>query len=315
MFYSTLLIASIGILFVYVFYLLFKMLILSSLFKMRDLHQLKQGLLRTGTIVSSHSVSSTDKKTQLEIEVEFENLSRTLITQTLRFYDHRPLEHRFQVGKQIELRLNSNLSSKQWVFPNQIHKVSLNLGSLFFKLVFLGGYLYGGYSLFLWIWTLTGGQFDPKVNDQLRSAGHLELLGVYVLTMILARFFVTSGMSSQSIRLLIRKGIRTSANIVKYEKTGTRINDDPVIRFIYQFQDQNGNMITGKTTQIIDEMQIGQLYFLKTKKVLYLPEDSSLSNFEEILYSPKSFGFLIPFLGLIFAGIFLCFFINTPCDF
>ena len=137
MFYSTLLIASIGILFVYVFYLLFKMLILSSLFKMRDLHQLKQGLLRTGTIVSSHSVSSTDKKTQLEIEVEFENLSRTLITQTLRFYDHRPLEHRFQVGKQIELRLNSNLSSKQWVFPNQIHKVSLNLGSLFFKLVFL----------------------------------------------------------------------------------------------------------------------------------------------------------------------------------
>lgn len=114
----------------------------------------------------------------------------------------------------------------------------------------------------LFVWLVVG---DPGAP--------LSVCLVFVFPVVGAALFATSTVRGARQVALLRHGRVAGAHKVSEQATNTTVNDQPVVKYVYEFQAGDGRTYQG-TSRAISSEEIGDE---DVEPVLYLPSNPSLS--------------------------------------
>ncbi|HLV46749.1 MAG TPA: hypothetical protein VKY32_06885 [Flavobacterium sp.] len=204
----------------------------------------------------------------IEIVVEFKNLSDTMVKQLFRFTDSRPHEKRYEEGNHVNLRISTENQSPAIILAET--KVSTYFGFGIFALCFLVVYMLG---------TLV-------VHYHLFSNGNgwrfITLMHPWVFTpfcgMLFFKFIigVSTGLISSDPKAeekLILYGRKAEAIVQRADQTGTYINEQPQLKFVLKYADYTGKSHSVTFKKIIPLTQLHTIQAGGTQNILYLPND------------------------------------------
>ena len=223
--------------------------------------QLEQGrVLRKALLKQQEGVGDT-----LEVDVEFKNLSGTIVQHTFEFIDSKPHNKRYEVGNVLNLRLNREGTSPSVLLADTQSKVNTGIGvfAVGFVLVYMIGTFIVHYAIF-------------SNGDGWRF---VTLWHPWVFTPFTAYFvFNIGGLfgkmfgGNMSEDKLLLYGKRAQAKVQKASQTGTYINEQPQVRFILNYQDDKGqeHVVDFKQIVSLTEMHVLQK---DTRDILYLPNE------------------------------------------
>lgn len=225
------------------------------------------GRLTRGTVVGNSPVNiNKDGSHQIEMTVEFTNLSNTVVRYTFAFTDTKPHEKRYDIGKTINLRLSMDSQSSGFIIEGMEGRVSFGFG--FFAIAFVVLYMV----------------ITFLVHYALFSNGHgwrfLSLWHPWIMTPVMGLLlFNTSGLIGRLFggrhgeeEDLVLYGKKTTAVVQHAEQTGTYINEQPQIKYILQYNDDKGKQHLVTLKKIVPLTQLHDVN-TGTQDILYLPED------------------------------------------
>ena len=240
-----------------------------------------QELQRSGKIVEAKIKEIITKKETkegsfiTEILVTFPNLVGSEITTTFDFIDSKPQQKRYEVGKKLPLRLNTQKRAEiPWIlgegdyFATQSKKRWLFLFSFLYAVaVFIGNYMFfndgNGWRWVSpwhpWVWTpYFGLLIELFINKFLSRLG--------------------GGLNHKNLYELFLHGLETKGYITKVAQTGTYINEQPEMRININYTDKDGktHYIEKKIVVLLSDMhayQVGEV------KLLYLPDKPDIIEF------------------------------------
>lgn len=263
-----------------------------------------------GTVTAS-SATNAGKYKSMNITVEFPNFAQTLITEDFRFVDSRPEENRYAIGKRIMLFVNQNAKGGPSIKLGG-GKAVVGKFYLFISTVLVGAYVYGAYQLFRFCHKQIHGdwgQLDElfSVSSEINTVGFI-FLGVLLFNYFLFKYISTvfGGKIKSSDRELKYYGEKAVATISKYEDTGMTINDNPMVKFYYTYQDKYGTTHSGEDKKLVGKLDIGLLPTTKEKDVIYMSQNPGVSKFVDNLKPTMAMGGCLNGVVLLIAFIFSC---------
>lgn len=294
----------IGLVLIIVFFWLYKLVTGTVL---RILRSAKEQSSKTGRIVQGEVVEYEDLGEhsggrKIKITLELPNYADSIITEELTFVDSRPRENRFDVGKRIPLSLDDTRVKPVQLVGGQVQLNKFILGAAF---VLIAAYLYGMWFLYAGIEMSTNWEWaklERVFSDELLMQVGVMIPQLFIIWIVTRATGINVGKKAGlTDRRLKYHGIRTTAQILKYEDTGTLVNHNPLVKFFYSFTDKKGNTIQSTSKLIVGKLDIGLLPQMKEKDIMYLPKTPKVSKFVEGM-SMKSFAgcFRVIFLFVIF---------------
>lgn len=227
-----------------------------------------------GTILNSKIIEKLKEENIIELTLELENFSGSLIQHEMIFIDSKPHEKRFEVGNKVELLLDPDLKPPYINLKTSIvgwNKKQLFIFFIGFVLIvcfplaivyFYINYESQGYGWrFLYFW-------HPYIS-----------IPGFGLVFFLLFHFTISFFSQTNEPKLIMNGIKTTANILSISQTGTYINEQPQVEFVLSFVDDNGQHHQVNHKKIIDLLDIPTITLKKEIEIMYLPEDPTKIHF------------------------------------
>ncbi|MBD3636291.1 MAG: hypothetical protein HUJ25_03030 [Crocinitomicaceae bacterium] len=275
------------------------------------------GRIVTGKIISSTSKGAGPLKT-MSIVVEFPNFSNAKVRETFNFKDTKPSQNRYEEGNSVQLVLREDDKNGPSVELSGAQKRGSNLASFIF-FVFTAGAIYGTYVLY----ELVDQQIDGNWNniDQLQIQEGLALTGgIFILTLLFMRFiFKRFGLfpSKESIKSnkeLKLYGLSATAKVTNVQETGMKINNNPVIEFHYEFEDQFGTSHKGKDRMVMGMIELANIGDIEQKDVIYLKDDPGNSRISDAMQKGMMTGCMkLIFLQmtLVFTGIIIGMFVSS----
>ena len=230
---------------------------------------LRDGKVRQGTIINKHIVKQlNDQQEQLNLLIEFENLEGTRVKKEFEIVDTQPYQNRYEKNNPIKLRLATTASTPSIILENTQVKFSPRLGILLIVLSII--YMLG---TFIWHYHT----FSNGNGWRFLSFWHPWLITPYSSLLMFGRVSLLLTSKKDDEQLILR-GRQASATVIKFEQTGTYINEQPEIRFTLEFTDYKGKQHLISFTEIV---LITDLYknAEKTREILYLPEDPNIVVF------------------------------------
>lgn len=240
-----------------------------------------QELQRSGKVVDAKiNEIITKKETKegnfmTEVMVSFPNLAGTEITTSFDFLDSKPHLKRYEVGKQLPLRLNTQKSAEiPWIlgegdyFATKSKMRWLYLFTIVYAiavfivnhLVFSNGKGWRWLSLWHpWVWT-----------------PYFGLITELAINKIFSR--MGGGLNHKSSYELFLHGLETKGYITKINQTGTFINEQPEMRIHINYTDKDGktHYLEKKKVVLLSDIhayQVGEV------KLLYLPDKPDIIEF------------------------------------
>lgn len=259
--------------------LIFKSLVL-DLKKLKDNHS---KIIRHGKPVSAKILDKFVKSTRkdgtesIEIDIEFENFSSTIVRNRIDAEDTKPYENRFEVGKTLAIRLNPEGELPLFVIEGSSmeHKKSKAFTWIIFNVV---------YSVIIFIvsykflsrgfgWRFLSPWF-PWVIIPYLAILLTRTLGVLGNSSYLSKKLNGARTAEDSAKLLLY-GKKTIANITKADQTGMFINDQPEISYRINFTDENNqqHQKSFKKIVLLTDLYKNQL---GEREILYLPGNSDV---------------------------------------
>jgi len=239
------------------------------------------------TILSSEIVSRDGNWPVYNLVLIFKNLVGSPVKAILKTSDTKPHERRFETGKHLDLRLNQNdleppftvttgkyEVSKRillwvWLFFDIAYSIALFLVSYHFQSNGMGWRFLGLHSPWVWapIVGISSLVFMTKIYG-LKSDETQE-----------SAYTFHSASKSTDLAQLLLHGRTSYGEILGYNQTGTYINDQPMIRFNIQYENENGDLVHGYHNQIV---MLTELHTLRKAKieVLYLPGNPNLFMYD-----------------------------------
>lgn len=275
------------------------------------------GRIVTGRIISA-DVKGSGSMARTSITVEFPNFSNSDVQETFMFKDTKPHENRYEEGKTTQLVLEEDPKKGPSVrLAESKIKGSNTLSFIFFLL--LAGSIYGTYALYQLVNKEIGGNWSNL--DHLDVMPGLSITGAaFIFSIVLMQLVfraVRRGIGKKSKNKdaeLKLYGIKTKAKILKVEETGTKINDNPVIRFHYEYEDQFGNSYKGKDQKVVGLIQLANINEVTEKDVLYLKDTPSESRMMDSMKKTMVQGCLkltSLFMALLFTIILMSMFVTS----
>jgi hypothetical protein len=242
----------------------------------------REGKTIIATITGSRVVKSVRNTVVLDLTLSFTNLAGTAVEFSYQLNDSNPSERRFEIGRTIEMR--ANMEGKNAVFVPSTMEVARIKGMVF---------LYS----FVFLLLLAAAFVYPIISYQLESNGYgwrflkithpwilVPLINLSVVAFIwLIAVFIgkATGIRKQPLRMILY-GIRTTGTIIKYDQTGTYINEQPQVRFDIEFTDQQGIKRLVAYKKIVSLLDIHKIS-TDQKEIMYLPNDPQNIVFYEDL--------------------------------
>lgn len=265
-------------------WLLFNGFILSSLIvsprrSKKRLQEIAQRGKTTKAKVVSKSLLRKNKNGDEDIEIllEFPNYAGTMIPVTMNLRDSKPHEKRYEKGKEIDIRLNSDTDAFPYVLEDARYATSVSLPLLWvlFNTVYAIVYFLISYRLFNrgmgwrflapwypWVFMPYLGLFLSRLGMGALSDGmfiHVQGLGKSV--------------RGEKGNALILHGIEGVAEITRMKQTGHYVNEQPEIFYSIHFVDKKGEShydSFNAVTLLTDLHRYGQG---DVRPVLYLEND------------------------------------------
>lgn len=204
-----------------------------------------------------------------QIMLEMSNFSGETIHHTMVINDTRPAENRFEAGKTIYFKVDSDFKRNPYLMIEG-SKSKVNYVLLLIWFVFTGGVIaYYNYAYS----TESGGLgwhflelFHPLL---VIPACFILFAGIFYL---IFRFFIMGNNTGRELLELKFKGVKTVAEIVQVRQTGTYINEQPQVKYTLEFTDKSGKRFHVSIKEIVSLLDIGKVSVLKHREIMYLPE-------------------------------------------
>lgn len=275
--YLALSIALWGIIFGLSFYLLLKY----SFFTQENIRKIiKKGTRLAAQIIDVRLLGLLKNGIETKIlSLEFTNLEGEKVWQKIEINDSRPHENRYEIGKNIYLRVDETFKRSPYFTLEDIKtKVNWLLFSIW--IAFLIGVLYyydysynlenGGY----------GWRFLSLGHPLISSAGFLLLYtGIFYL-IFRVFLFKKLNIGKESVILKFR-GRKAFAKIIEAAQTGTYINEQPEIKYLIEFKDNQQVVHRLTIRKIISLLDVGLVRSNIEKEIFYDPQNLENVMFEE----------------------------------
>lgn len=233
-------------------------------------------ILRTGPLVSSKILDKQqigNTPNELNLKLEFQNLSNTTVNVTTEIFDIEPDKKRFEVGKTIDIRLNT-FGKSPLLLPNNSRPIVKNnkltnlliilLVVVYMVLTFIAHYFFfsegrgWGFLSLYHPWVLT--PFGALLLNNLS----ISKIGKYV--------FGGVDSDSESWQYILY-GKHARAVIKECFQTGTFINEQPMMQLQIQFTDNSGKLhhVSFKRLVYLNELA----YFIEgaERDILYMEKE------------------------------------------
>ncbi|MCH2233329.1 MAG: hypothetical protein MK078_03665 [Crocinitomicaceae bacterium] len=109
-------------------------------------------------------------------------------------------------------------------------------------------------------------------------------------------------------------GAKAIANITAYKSTGTRINNNPMVKLNYTFKTRRGESISGSDKIIVNELETGMVSRIKGREVIYLPNNPQVNKLSDALNGGMLSGctkYIFLFLVFVFSCVVMGTFIGS----
>ena len=271
------------------------------------------GTYREGKIIESNaSFQSSPKRFRTKIKVAFENLAGAEVTHSFVFIDSKPLENRYLKDNRISLVITDNSKS-----PIRIEGSSykFNVPVRIFQLLLFAAYCYGVWAMYVLIWMGSGESIEGLQNLPTHFVVPL-LGGIYFFVLLLVYFIfrsvgIVKGKDSNKLAHELKfHGLKTIGNITDYKATGTRVNNNPMVKLGYTFQTNRGENISGSDKIIVNELEAGMVSSITEREVIYLPNNPQVNKLSEALGSSLLSG-CSKYIFLMLAFVFSCVVMGT----
>jgi hypothetical protein len=193
--------------------------------------------------------------------------------------DVRPAEQRFEVGKKVDLLIDSQMKRIPYcMFATSEASISsgimlLSIAGWLACVILVAGYYIFSYQL-----------ENDGAGWRFMSFGHPLLVCPFVLLFYkLIELLIAKFSGNTSDQALIKfKGIRTSAKVLHVEETGTYINEQPMIRFELEYTDEQQQAHRTSLKKLIGLLSLD---FTKQKNIdiFYLKDDPARIAFADDL--------------------------------
>ncbi|KQO33038.1 hypothetical protein ASF10_19765 [Flavobacterium sp. Leaf82] len=252
----------------------FRKWVLQIFISKRNIEQLKsKGILREAKILSVIKTSKpTAKFNTYELELLFKNLADTEITSKTSVTDAKPQEHRFEVGKKINLILSKDakedphfIVATTQVGIDMMRVLGVILGWLLFVAAVIGYYIYSYQTE-----SFGMGWCFMSFGHPLIVCPAVLLFFRYLLKFIYRKLTGLEGDSS----LIKFRGIKTWAKLIKVTQTGIYINDQPEVRFELEYTDNKHNVHRNSLKKVIGLLEL-DITKQEQLEIFYLPENPS----------------------------------------
>ncbi|HAS41750.1 MAG TPA: hypothetical protein DCS93_14825 [Microscillaceae bacterium] len=256
-------------------------LFLRPIFKLFRKRTALQQLAREGTPIEGEIVQSqyvgkvlSNGSRRIRIKVAFNNFVGTLIQEEFRFFDTRPQQQRYALGKMLQLMMgDKTIVGKKVAIAGSQNKINLKLIAIYLGLLIITvGCLY---TFFVWpIWKKGGQSLEATLafldSAKLKSP-ILLTAGIGLVNFLFFHFidYVTGKTPNQDE--FKYHGKQAQATVTRYEKTGVRVNKNPQVKFSIAFTTDEGQRIKTSVKRVIDELAIGRIHEMTHFDVLYLP--------------------------------------------
>jgi len=227
----------------------------------------QKGRLEQGKILDKILLKKRNNGMEdIEIIVQFKNLSDTMVNYSFQFTDSSPHEKRYEQGNRVNLRLATEDQFPGVMLADTQPSFSSKFG--IFILLFIIVYMVGTFIAHYHFYSNGNGwRFITLWHPWVFTP--FEGLLFYGLTGILTRNF---GGSAKQDEKLILHGRKAEATVQRADQTGTYINEQPQIKFMLKFDDYKGqthNVVLKKIVQLTELHSVGT----GTRNILYLPEN------------------------------------------
>ncbi|MGO1245393.1 hypothetical protein [Sphingobacterium sp. JB170] len=249
---------------------------------------LRDGIVRVARIESKTIRKETEDTQQLELELRFKNLANVFLKMPYELNDSAPEKKRFEKGTKLNIRINRGLGDPlyiiegAWVGKSRVMR-SYTYGFIFL-LVFCIGYLLFSY------WLQNNGMgwrflhfFHPWITIPYWGLFFGSLIGGLMFSDVV-------GVHSKDAvlnRKIVMQGEFAMAKLRNRSLTGTYINEQPQVRFEFEFRDRQGQVRVGEITKIISLLKLHTTTETELP-ILYLPEDPSKVILAEDYYPAES---------------------------
>ena len=249
----------------------FRLWILRPIHEERALRQLvREGIPREAEVVASRTL---EKKVQgfpeIQVVLEFENISGTSIRETVPIVDMRPELRRFAVGQRVRLRLSKQLSKPPLIafVDSEFSQDKLRWGATILGWLLSVGVVVAYYVLsYQYEQQGTGWRFLTFFHPLLICP--LALLGLrWLMEGGLGKFFLGS---DEALRLKY-EGYRAEARLLGAEQTGTYINEQPQVRFELEYKDSKGKTHRANFKKVVDLLDMA-ITRAETIPIFYLAD-------------------------------------------
>ncbi|WP_375325875.1 hypothetical protein [Flagellimonas sp. GZD32] len=272
---------------------------------------------KEASILSVKTIKDKDKPL-LELLLLFQNFSGYHIHRKIRVWDSKPQLQRFKPDNTLMVGLNDARKPKDPVFLSQgVCRFSFAFVLLcVVKIVFFiaASYFFIGGAIEKIVAAPEHFELAFK-NSMFWQFGTLMLAICVFLYFLLEKIgLLVNGKTKQENWDLLYHGIGAKAVVNTYKDTGTLINDNPVVEFMYSFKDDHGNTFEGSDKQVIGKLEVGSLSDIEKMEIMYLADNPEVSRLIENL-DDHNFGRFVQILFMgttfIFSLIILFMFYNT----
>lgn len=224
--------------------------ILINFIAKRNIERLKEnGIPRTAEILSVESTS----KDAYDLTLSFRNLVNTEIIQKTSINDGKPDEHRFEVGRKIDILIDKDMTSfPYFMFATSegiIRKMIMTwtvLGWLVLITLIIAYYVLS----YAWESNGMGWRFLSFYHPLFVCP--IVLLGYRLFD----RFISVFARNSHDEMIIKFKGIRTTAKLLSANQTGTYINEQPMVRFELEFMDEHYKKHRASVKKLVDLLHL-----------------------------------------------------------
>lgn len=202
-------------------------------------HIAQNGLPREAEIVDYKLVQYNARKNinMILIVLTFKNLRDILIRHEMMFYDTKPQEKRFDVGKTVKVLLNPDLSQEPYFILSGV-QTKFKMKNMILRIVFLIlmiAYVIGLYSYFYFRESFDFGWRFLTFMHPIIFSGIMFLLTIIVYQQIVGRF-----VKNKKEERILFTGRSAQAQIISVSQTGLTVNDQPQLMFQVSFKDCKG---------------------------------------------------------------------------
>lgn len=222
------------------------------------------------TVIDSRPMGKPNAAvTPLMLTLQFTNFTGSPVQEQTLINDSRPYEERYVKGRQLTLLVDRHLKQQPYFIPEGIQARLNYLLVGIFLLTWLA-FAIGAVILLKYFYDQAGGELAEMFDSVSAVVVFLFIIDIMVLALYMVNKNLSNGQADKQLRYF---GQLAEATVTGYERTGTLINDNPVIRFKIQFRDKRGATYNMEIKKLVDLIHLGTLNTLHKTQVLYLPEN------------------------------------------